>query len=196
MFVRQASRLGIDNKKFVSLVPHRCLFIVKGHRVASNAREVLHGVKHKRSVLKIVLEKPSLIHRLNFVRRCKNVNNRHLIGMKKIWVVRRVLKVNIGTFLWVNVSINARQMKDTIQQQKNAKLKRYRNLYVIISNRYGILKLILVKFVQVKLQFGTRLHRNAKNVPKIILFSITQVWNVLKRNVLKVKSGMLKKLNA
>ena len=66
-------------------------------------------------------------------------------------------------------------MKDTIQQQNNAKLKKFRNLYAIISSQYGILRLILVKFVQEKLQFGTKLHKNAKNVLKIDLFSITQV---------------------
>ena len=175
MYAQQVSHLGTDNKKIVSLVLNRCLFIVEGPKVASNVQKALHGVKHKRSVLKIVLDKLYLIHRLNFVRQYNDVNNRHLIGMRKIWVVRHVLKENIGTFLWVNVSINVSQMKDTIQQQNNAKLKKFRNLYAIISSQYGILRHILVKFVQEKLQFGTKLHKNAKNVLKIDLFSITQV---------------------
>jgi hypothetical protein len=84
VYAQQVSHLGTDNKKIVSLVLHRCLFIVESPKVASNVQKALYGVKHKRSVLKIVLDKLSLIHRLNFVREYNDVNSRHLIGMRKI----------------------------------------------------------------------------------------------------------------
>ena len=86
-----------------------------------------------------------------------------------------MVKENIGTFRSVNVLINVSQIKNTIHKQKHVKQKRFKNLYVTLSSQYGILRLILVKYVQEELQFGTKLHKLAKNVLMIILFSITQV---------------------
>lgn len=187
-FALNKSLIGTMSIKYASLVLWSYLTIVLEQKIAQNAQKAQLGAALTKSAWKTAQMEPLWTPPLSFASLQSNAKCRLRNGMSKNWNVKHALKNKYGIRLPKHASTNAKPPRHTTQQPNNVMLRRFkrwetRQIHVITSSQYGILRHILANYVLKKHLSGMKKRSNVNRVHKSTQYLTIQQENVKKKYV-------------